>query len=220
MKLQKEFIAAILEEIKNVLLKNHASLEAVSNPLAEEVRIIAARIKKLQDPMHLRHYLLEYIGLTSAFWRAIAPYTISNQLRNSLETIVNRPQFSPEAIHTAKVSGVHEYYLEKQKELIVPLATEIRSLQTLCNSLKTTVSTLREENQRLKIENDFFMQELVKVQDQMTNRKSPVAENVLTFKKDPPAAGPSISSSACETNPAYAEGSLTPTLFPMNLSNK
>jgi len=196
MKLQNEFIIAVLDEIKKVLLKNHPSLEEVSNPLAEEVRTIAARVKKLQDPMHLRHYLLEYIGLTSAFWRAIAPYTISNQLRNSLETIVNRPQFSLEAIHAAKVNGVHEHYLQKQRELIAPLTTEIRSLQTLCNSLKTTVNTLREENKRLKIENDFFMQELVKVQDQMINRKTSVAENVLTFKKDPPAAGPSIQSSA------------------------
>lgn len=187
MKLHNEFISAILDEMRVFLLKNHLTLSDVPASLADEVKQIATRIKKTADATQLRNYLLDYIGLTSSIWRTIAPYTNYNKLRCHLETVVNSPQFSPQAIQIAQISSVHEYYLEKQKELIEPLQIEIHSLRGLCQSLQSNVTSLREENQRLRVENDFFMKELVTMQTQATNK--PISAT-HAFSKTPPTSKP------------------------------
>jgi hypothetical protein len=205
MKLHKEFIATVLDEMRSFLLLNYPSLCEVSKPLADEVRQIADRVKKTRDATQLRNYLLEYIGLTSSFWRAIAPYTLSNKLRFHLEKVVSSADFSPQAIQVAQISGVHEYYLERQKELIEPMHIEIQSLQGLCQTLQSTVTALREENQRLRIENVFFMKELVTIQSQTTKKATLIMRDPLPpFIKEPPTeySAYSVAPVTYEENPA------------------
>ena len=188
MKHHNEFIATTLNEIRIFLLINHSTLSDVPKPLANEVKQVADRVKKSRDSAHLRNYLLEYIELTSSFWRAIAPFTLLNKLRHHLERVITAPDFSPQAIQVAQISSVHEYYLVKQKELIEPLQIEIQSLQGFCQSLQHTVTSLREENQRLRIENDFFMKELVTMQTQTSNKATIIMRGSLPpFIKEPPA---------------------------------
>jgi FtsZ-binding cell division protein ZapB len=186
------YIKAVLTEMRQYLEKNFITFGDAPKAMADEVKKIADHVKKSTDAMHLRQYLLDYIGLTSSFWRIFAAYTHHNKLLSHLESVVNSPEFSPQSIHLAQITHVHEHYLVKQKELIEPLQIEIQTLRSTCDKLQTTVTSLREENNRLRIENDFFMSEIVTIQGKFIN-----AASTATLKDSPPkiesASNPLIS---------------------------
>lgn len=185
MTLHEEFVNAVLDEIRKFLLKNYSSLSQVPRSLTEEAKLIANQVRNTRQPTQIRTYLQEYIGLTSSFWRSIAPYTIYNKLLSQLELVLKKPEFSAAAIQIAHLNSIHEHYLEKQKELIEPLQTELQALRSSCQSLQNTVTCLREENERLTLENEFFMKELLSMQTQMTHVAIAAAGLQPPTKKEP-----------------------------------
>lgn len=164
MNLHIEFTSAVITEIRALLNECFPSMDAIPKPFGDEVKLVADRVRASVDASTLRSYLLNYIAQTSALWRKLAPYTNYNKLLSRLEMVVNLPEYSPQAIQVAQITHLHQYYLGKQNELIVPLQREIHSLRRTCHKLQSTVSTLREENRRLRVENEFFIKEIVSIQ--------------------------------------------------------
>ena len=185
MNLHLQYQTAILNEMRQFLENNFVTLGASPNYLADEVKTIADHVKKSADATHLRNYLLDYIGLTSNFWRTLAPYTYHNKLLSHLEAIVNSPDFSPQSIQLGQITHLHEYYLTRQKQLIEPLQIEIQSLRTASEKLQNTVSALREENLRLRTENEFFIKELVTLQTKLAEPTAKSLTSTLTVENTP-----------------------------------
>lgn len=171
MDIRTKYILAVLGEMKKYLAQHFISYNDAPKEIADEIQIIAERVKKTTDPLQIRSYLLKYIGSTSSFWRTIAPYTYHNRLLTSLENAVHSEEFSIQAIHIAQMTQLHEHYLVKQKELIEPLQLEIYRLQNTCETLQKTVTALREENARLRVENDFFLKEIQSLHERVTAEK-------------------------------------------------
>ncbi len=167
MDIRTKFILAILGEMKKYLELNFISYNHAPKEIADEIQIIAERVKKTTDALQIRHYLLNYIGSTSSFWRTIAPYTYHNRLLSQLEKVVTSDEFSIQSIHIGQMTQLHEHYLVKQKELIEPLQLEIYRLQQSCETLQKTVTALREENARLRIENDFILKEMESLHEKL-----------------------------------------------------
>ncbi|MBX9587329.1 MAG: hypothetical protein K2X50_08735 [Gammaproteobacteria bacterium] len=171
MDIRTKYILAVLGEMKKYLAQHFISYNVAPKEIADEIQIIAERIKKTTDPLQIRSYLLNYIGSTSSFWRTIAPYTFHNKLLSTLENLVHSDEFSIQSIHIAQMTQLHEHYLVKQKELIEPLQLEIYRLQNTCETLQKTVTGLREENARLRVENDFFLKEIESLHETVTAEK-------------------------------------------------
>lgn len=179
MDIRTKFILAVLGEMKFFLKYQFVSYNDAPKDIADEIETIAGRIKKTTDALQIRHYLLNYIGSTSSFWRTIAPYTYHNRLLSHLEKAVNSDEFTVHSIHMAQITELHEHYLVKQKELIDPLQVEIYRLQKTCDELQKTIKELREENVRLRIENDFLLKEMVSLHEKLVTE----TENKLKVTK-------------------------------------
>ncbi len=177
MKIHTQFKQDVLEEIKEFLDKNFTTVDSIPKPIADEAKKLASYTRKSSNATQLRTYVVDYIALASPFWRKLAPFTHFNKLISHLEKVVNLPQYSPQSIQISQITSVHEHYLEKQKELIEPLHIKIYSLQSSCQILQKTVASLREENVRLRIENDFFTQEIIALHTKFNNNTSPIRQN-------------------------------------------
>lgn len=171
MDIRTKYILAVLGEMKKYLATNFVSYEDAPKHIADEIEIIAIHVKKSTEAIQIRHYLLNYIGAASSFWRTIAPYTSHNRLLSHLEKVVNSDEFSLQSLHMAQVTELHEHYLVKQKELIEPLQIEIYRLQKTCDTLQKTIEALRKENVRLHKENDFFLREIESLHEKITAEK-------------------------------------------------
>lgn len=185
MDIRTKFILSVLGEMESFLKCHFFSYNEAPAEIANEIETIAKRIKKTTDALQIRHYLLNYIGSTSSFWRTIAPYTYHNRLLLYIEKAVNSDEFTVHSIHMAQITELHEHYLVKQKQLIEPLQIEIYRLQKTCNELQKTITALREENARLRIENDFLLKEMVSLHEKLVAE----TENKIKGTKDNPKKG-------------------------------
>jgi len=190
MKLHTQFISDTIDEIKNYLDSNFVTAQATPTPVAEETKKLATWVRKSTDALHLRTILIDYIGLASPLWRKIAPFTHFNKLVAHLEAVVNRAEYSPQAIQLSHITHLHEHYLIKQKELIEPLQIQIHTLQVSCQVLQKTVASLREENHRLRIENDFFTQEIMTLHAQFTDNPATILSRKQSCKEEALPLGP------------------------------
>lgn len=184
MDIRTKFILAVLGGMESFLKCHFFNYNEAPAEIADEIEAIAKRIKKTTDALQIRHYLLNYIGSTSSFWRTIAPYTYRNKLLSYLEKAVNSDEFTVHSIHMAQITELHEHYLVKQKELIEPLHAEIYRLQKTCNDLQKTITALRDENVRLRIENDFLLKEMVSLHENLVaETESKIKETKDNIKK-------------------------------------
>lgn len=193
MKLHAQFKSDTIDEIKEYLNKNFVTLDATPKLVVDETKKLASRVRKSTDALHLRTILIDYIALASPLWRKIAPFTNFNKLVAHLEAIVNRPEYSPQAIQLSHITHLHEYYLVKQKELIEPLQIQIHSLQVSCQVLQKTVTSLRDENNRLRIENDFFTQEIMTLHAQFSDNPTATSFREKSCKEESLPLGPTPS---------------------------
>ena len=77
-----------------------------------------------------------------------------------LESVVENPIFSTKNILMTQNTELHEHYIQQQNALFRPLQVEIANLKSANKALTKSVNDLQQENKRLRIENDFLMQEM------------------------------------------------------------
>lgn len=204
MKLHTQFKSETIETIKEYLNKHFVTTEATPKAVADEAKKLASRVRKSTDALHLRTILIDYIALASPLWRKIAPFTNFNKLVAYLESVVNRAEYSPHAIQLSHITHLHEYYLVKQKELIEPLQIQIHTLQLSCQVLQKTVSSLRDENNRLRIENDFFTQEIMTLHAQFSDNPTTTPSREKACKEEALPLGPTPSVDETPSQPVAA----------------
>lgn len=140
------------------------------------VRTVHSETLKCKNATAVRNYLITTINNTSIVWRKLAPYTSYNKLLIHLESVIDNPLFSTKSILIAQNTELHEHYLQQQTSLFQPLQQEIAKLKNANKVLTKTVTELQQENKRLRIENDFLLQEMQQMFANISGKLSSIQE--------------------------------------------